>query len=476
MAKKKTTAEAARERLAQTAQHATAEVQATEPEAHRATQTRIVDVPVVAVAANLRNVRQEVGDVSELAASIAEVGFLQALVVRPIATTEREDYPPDAKYAVLVGHRRLAAAVLAAMSTVPVVVRTDLDERERQAMLIENLQRQDLSPLEEARAFAEILEDGSMSQRALARGIGVTQAHVSRRLALLQMDSTLQGWVESGRLGVDVAVAVASKLDAEGQRELAVRLASQISPIDPGQVSSRVVREEAEGVTRRRVHAARAEQARTQAEKAGARIVTNLNSVAKEITEEEEIAAAADAGTLTAFVHTDYGAATYYDDRPAAPSGDQPVGVTAAPSAPAAVTTASEETLWKRMQAATAVWVADRLQPPRKTELAEVFAEHLVAMLHAETGQRVWKWLNPDAKGSDHEAYFAWLRGLTATDQMQVAWLATIARDMEQTRIGATVAADRALTRARDAGYSERLGNPLTESLAEALDTDGGEQ
>lgn len=142
------------------------------------------------------NLRADVGDVAELAASIKAVGLLEPLVLAQLETNGTQDYT------VVIGHRRLAAAKVAGLKTVPALVRSGLTDKERvEAMLIENLQREDLAALEEAEGYRRLGELG-MSQQEIAKAIGRSQAHVSKRLALLKLPEAARTALAAGALSL----------------------------------------------------------------------------------------------------------------------------------------------------------------------------------------------------------------------------------------------------------------------------------
>lgn len=142
-----------------------------------------------------QNMRTALGDVSELAQSISELGVLQPLLVRS---------KPGGCYRLVAGHRRLAGAVEAGLAEVPVLVLGELDDTQRDlVMLVENLQREDLSPIEEARGYERVLTRGVPGgQSGLARKIGRSQGHISKRLALLELSEEALVAVEAGKLSV----------------------------------------------------------------------------------------------------------------------------------------------------------------------------------------------------------------------------------------------------------------------------------
>lgn len=146
------------------------------------------------------NPRRDPGDLSELAASIRAVGLLEPLIVA-------EEASAGDGYVVVAGHRRLAAARLAGLVAVPAIVRR-LNEAERaEIMLIENLQREGLSPLEEASAYRRLRELGQ-SQRQLAARVGRSQAHISKRLALLELPEAARRALDSGGITLEDAQAL----------------------------------------------------------------------------------------------------------------------------------------------------------------------------------------------------------------------------------------------------------------------------
>jgi ParB/RepB/Spo0J family partition protein len=150
------------------------------------------------------NARKQVGDVSELAASIEANGVLTALMVVELPS---EDGQPA--YGLVAGERRLTAARQVGLGEVPCLVR-DLNERQRTvAMLVENLQRQDLDPLDEASGIRR-LADMDLSQREIAIELGCSQSHVSKRLSLLGLPEDVRSAIgqpaDSGGITVNDAL------------------------------------------------------------------------------------------------------------------------------------------------------------------------------------------------------------------------------------------------------------------------------
>ena len=136
----------------------------------------------------------------ELANSIAEKGVLQPLLVRP----------KGQGYEIVAGERRFRAAKLAGLTEVPVVIR-DLDDRETlEIALIENLQRENLNPLEEARAFQGLLELG-LTQEQLAKTLGKGRSTIANGLRLLNLSRDAQKALEDGLISAGHARAILSR-------------------------------------------------------------------------------------------------------------------------------------------------------------------------------------------------------------------------------------------------------------------------
>ena len=179
----------------------------------------LVEVPVGAIAPNPRQPREGFDEESlgALAASIREVGVLQPIVVRR----------RDRGYELVAGERRLRAARLAGLATVPAVIReTDESESLREA-LIENIHRQDLAPLEMAAAFQELQDDLGVSQEELAERLGYSRPHVANTIRLLQLPGEVQRLVAEGGLSAGHARALLALEDPEAQKAIGLRVAAE---------------------------------------------------------------------------------------------------------------------------------------------------------------------------------------------------------------------------------------------------------
>ncbi len=152
----------------------------------------------------------------ELAASIRAQGVLQPVVVRPAG---------DA-YELVAGERRWRAAQMAGLAEIPAVVR-EVDDRTAAALaLIENIQRRDLNPIEEARGLARLIDEHGLTHQEAAEAVGRSRAAVSNLLRLLELDAEVRAMVERGELEMGHARALLA-LPPARQREAAARVAAR---------------------------------------------------------------------------------------------------------------------------------------------------------------------------------------------------------------------------------------------------------
>jgi ParB family transcriptional regulator, chromosome partitioning protein len=127
----------------------------------------------------------------ELTTSIAATGVVQPILVRPIA---------DGRYQLIAGERRLMASRKAGKVTIPAVVKPASDEQAMEITIVENLQRADLNPMEQARAFDRLGREFQMTQEQMAKRTGKDRASVANFLRLLRLPTEIQGKVEAGQL------------------------------------------------------------------------------------------------------------------------------------------------------------------------------------------------------------------------------------------------------------------------------------
>lgn len=159
----------------------------------------------------------------ELAASIAARGVIQPVIVRPTG--------PGA-YQLVAGERRWRAAQKARLHEIPALVR-DLDQREVMALaLIENLQREDLNPIEEARAYQRLAEDEGMTQAEIAKLVDKSRSHVANLQRLLGLPDEVLDLVEQGALSMGHARALIGREDAAELADIAVREAFSVRDVE----------------------------------------------------------------------------------------------------------------------------------------------------------------------------------------------------------------------------------------------------
>lgn len=180
-------------------------------------------VPIDQVHPSNDNPRRKIGNVEELAVSIKSMGLLQSLVVAPNGDG----------YELIAGHRRLEACKVAGLEEVEVIIREHLDTdiKRREARLVENLQREDLSPLEEAHAFKSLVELGR-SQRELSDMIGTPQSQISKRVNLLELPEDVQDKLDAGKLSLTEANMLLPLRTYPDRIEKVFKNVSQYSPLD----------------------------------------------------------------------------------------------------------------------------------------------------------------------------------------------------------------------------------------------------
>ncbi|WP_345893934.1 ParB/RepB/Spo0J family partition protein [Nocardioides sp. TF02-7] len=155
---------------------------------------------------------------AELVHSVREIGLLQPIVVRPDG--------PDS-YELIMGERRWRAAQEAGLETVPAIVRQTDDADMLRDALLENLHRSQLNPLEEASAYAQLLEDFGCTHDELAQRIGRSRPQISNTLRLLKLSPAVQRRVAAGVLSAGHARALLAVADADVQDRLAQRVVSE---------------------------------------------------------------------------------------------------------------------------------------------------------------------------------------------------------------------------------------------------------
>ena len=176
--------------------------------------SELLEIPVDAIHPNPRQPRRrfEPEAASGLAESVRQQGVIQPLLVRPRGV---------GGYEIVAGERRWRAAREAGRETVPAVVRTADDRDTLLLGLVENVAREQLTPIEEARAYAVLIDEFSLSLGEVAERVGRSKPSVSNRIRLLELPDDVLGMVERGQLTEGHARAVLAVPDQEGRRRLA---------------------------------------------------------------------------------------------------------------------------------------------------------------------------------------------------------------------------------------------------------------
>lgn len=155
--------------------------------------------------------------IDELAQSIREHGLIQPIIITP---------SQNGRYTIVAGERRWRAAKKAGLKTVPTVIREYSPEETAQIALIENLQREDLNPIEEAAGYRRLMDEFSLTQEAVSEKIGKSRSAVANSLRLLSLDDELQKLVSDGKISGGHARALLAVDDNDARRELADKIIS----------------------------------------------------------------------------------------------------------------------------------------------------------------------------------------------------------------------------------------------------------
>jgi ParB family chromosome partitioning protein len=183
-------------------------------------EPRLESLPVGSIVPNPNQPRVHFDEESmaELAASITEVGVLQPILVRAVG---------DGSYELIAGERRWRAARRAGLAVVPAIVRTSDDLGSVEKALVENLHREDLTPLEEAAAYQQLIEDFHLTHEQIAVRMGKSRSAVSNTLRLLSLPAAIQHLLADGRLSAGHAKALLTTPDRAFQEHLARRAANE---------------------------------------------------------------------------------------------------------------------------------------------------------------------------------------------------------------------------------------------------------
>ncbi|HEX3563049.1 MAG TPA: ParB/RepB/Spo0J family partition protein [Solirubrobacterales bacterium] len=181
-------------------------------------ELRELDVTLIEPNPDQPRAKFDANSLDALAGSIGSVGVLQPLIVRPIE---------DGRYELVAGERRWRAAQKAGIDRVPAVIRTSPADERLQAALIENMVREDLNPVEEARACASLVDDLGISKEELARRVGRSRAAISNLVRLLDLPDPALSLLESGELTEGHGRAILQVSDQDRRTKLAKQAAAE---------------------------------------------------------------------------------------------------------------------------------------------------------------------------------------------------------------------------------------------------------
>ena len=180
----------------------------------------LAELPVQSIAPNPRQPRQvfDEDELHELADSLREIGLLQPIVVRQRGVQF---------YEIIMGERRWRAAQLAGLTNLPAIVRATEDSAMLTDALLENLQRVQLNPLEEAAAYQQLMSDFNITQEELANRIKRSRPQISNTIRLLKLPTTVQHKIAAGVLSAGHARALLGLSDADQQERLASKIIAE---------------------------------------------------------------------------------------------------------------------------------------------------------------------------------------------------------------------------------------------------------
>jgi len=186
----------------------TSTVNAAPQAAPEANENNIALLPVASLQAGKFQPRQHFNQdaLNELADSIEKHGIMQPIVVRPIG---------GGNYEIIAGERRFRAAQLAKLKTVPAIIREVEDKQALELALVENIQRKDLNPLEEAAGYQRLMDEFSYTQDELSKIVGKSRSHVANLLRLLSLPAKFRTAIDTGELTMGHARALLSAKDPE---------------------------------------------------------------------------------------------------------------------------------------------------------------------------------------------------------------------------------------------------------------------
>ena len=179
----------------------------------------IIEVSVESIKGNPDQPRKsfDEGSLNELASSIREKGIIQPIIV---------EKSPEG-YLIIAGERRFRAAKIAGLETIPVIIKDFSDNEKLEIALIENIQREDLNPIEEASAYRELMDKGNLNQENVALKVGKNRSTVANSLRLLKLPAEIQKSLATGAISAGHARAILALNTETQMQELHRRIISE---------------------------------------------------------------------------------------------------------------------------------------------------------------------------------------------------------------------------------------------------------
>lgn len=181
------------------------------------TAQAVQEIPLDQILPNRNQPRKMFSEdhLAEMAASIKQHGVIQPIVIRRTG---------DGAYELIAGERRVRAAKLAGLTSIPAIVRSSNDEMSLALALIENIQRHDLNPVEEAKAYAQLINEFGLTQDQVAKSVGKERSSIANILRIISLPQDIQAMLETGALSLGHAKVLCGLKDPQAQRHLARRI------------------------------------------------------------------------------------------------------------------------------------------------------------------------------------------------------------------------------------------------------------
>ena len=176
----------------------------------------IIEIPLTEIRSNPYQPRKDFDEESlkEFAESIKEHGVIQPIIVKKSIKG----------YELIAGERRTRASKIAGKTTIPAIVRDFTDQKMMEVALLENIQREDLNPIEEAEAFNKIIEDNNFTQEEVAKKFGKSRSYITNLLGLLRLPSKTKSYVQDGKISMGHARVLSKLSDPDQIEEIANKI------------------------------------------------------------------------------------------------------------------------------------------------------------------------------------------------------------------------------------------------------------